>query len=51
MSACGTQRTSTSSLPMSAYEGSADMLFEMADFRVCRVGPGNFTLNLSQIRT
>jgi hypothetical protein len=49
--AVGTFRTSRTDAGMSAVEGRADEGRALVDCRFCRVGPGNFTPSLSQIRT
>jgi len=46
-----TKRTSSDVRSVVANGRKADMAVASADFRICRVGPGNFTPSLSQIRT
>jgi hypothetical protein len=51
MSPLGTKRTSRSGLTMSVYGGRPEVIGALSNLRNCRVGPGNFTPSLSQIRT
>jgi hypothetical protein len=50
-SGCGTFETCRRYLKMSAHRGRPEVISARPERRDCRVGLGNFTPSLSQIRT